>query len=58
MKPWLLSGPRHKGFTTMRTLAVVIVVVVVVVEKGFPSKRYHAVRVCGKNRERWGWFAE
>ncbi len=47
-------------------LIVVVVVVFVVVEtwrlgpleKGFPSKRYHAARVGGKNRERWGWFAE
>ncbi len=27
-------------------------------EKGFPSMRYHAARVGGKNRERWGWFAK
>ncbi len=27
-------------------------------EKGFPSKRQHAARVGGKNRERWGLFAE
>ncbi len=40
--------------------------VVVVVEtwrlgplgKAFPSKRYHTARVGGKNRERWGWFAD
>ncbi len=27
-------------------------------ESGFPSKCQHAARVGGKNRERWGWFAE
>ncbi len=48
----------------IRTVVVVVVVVVVVetwrlgpLEKGFPSKRKHAARVGGKNRERWGWFA-
>ncbi len=48
-------------------VVLVVVGVVVVVdetwrlgplEKGFPSKRLHAARVGGKNRERWGWFAE
>ncbi len=41
-------------------------VVIVVVEtwrlgplkKGFPSKRQLVVRIGGKARERWGWFAE
>ncbi len=27
-------------------------------ENGFPSKRQHATRVGGKNRERWGWLTE
>ncbi len=47
------------------TLEYLVGVVVVVdalrpgpLEKGFPSMRWHAAQVGGKNRERWGWFAK
>ncbi len=52
----LLGQPYRPGFA-----AVVFVIEtwrLGPLENGFPSKRYHAARVGGKNRERWGWFAE
>ncbi len=58
--------PLQKSFLYIDDLAAEAVALVIVVdawrlgplEKGFPSKRYHAARVGGKNRELWRWFAK